>query len=110
MFEALEQLRFQAFYESLPSREQDEIVQMIADMRMKFSDADFSASMSSEALLELFKRYEKFVDASCCKDPTFSLWSSYISMTDMLLDLNRYTNRGANALTLSNESVCFQGF
>lgn len=84
MFEALERLRFQAFYESVTPSEQDEIMLLITGMRERFPDADFATGMSSETLLDLFKRYEQFVDTWNGKDPTFSLWSSYISMTGML--------------------------
>lgn len=84
MFEALERLRFQAFYESLTPSEQDEITLLITDVREKFPDEDFVNCMSSETLLELFKRYERFVDTWNAKDPTFALWSSYISMTGMI--------------------------
>ncbi|XP_065671561.1 uncharacterized protein LOC136089469 [Hydra vulgaris] len=90
LFEALENIRFSSFLEC-SSIEHDENINFIACMAKSFPSVDFLQHVESQQYSILFKNYNEWIMDWNKKSATFSFWSSFIEMVQLLLIFVRAT-------------------
>ena len=79
MYESLQRLRFQSFYENVGEDMKLQIDYVVANL-------DFSNySDVPPGFIEIIDSYLAYVDIQSDNNPTFHFWSSYIEMVQLLL-------------------------
>lgn len=88
MFEALQHLRFEAFLNSLPEEQAENINAQIDEVADEFL---LDPSHFQHDFELLHQQYQKFVENQSAENPTFAFWSSYLEMVQLLLSFIRAT-------------------
>jgi len=84
MYEALQRLRFKSFYDSLDEETQSNLLRITDAVCDDVQDGKEIADVPEE-LTNIIDEYLAFVDVSCSNNPTYSFWSGYIDMVQLML-------------------------
>ncbi len=101
VYEALQRLRFRAFYDSLPDNEAEELDSLSVDLleRIDGSLEDFCST--DPTFISWKTAFDSFVRRRNEDNPTFAFWSTYIEMVQLLLLFIRATRTSNWQLHLS---------
>ena len=80
MYEALQQLRFSEFIETLDEASQENVCSLITAMKDAFQEGRLKYFTQCKDFEELITKYETFVAESSAKSRTFAYWTIYIKM------------------------------
>ncbi len=100
LMETLERLRFDAFMQSCPQID-DEFRDFFESMGDAFPDTQFLDYVQSPQMDALFDQYSGYVRKMSQENSTFSFWSSFIAMVQLLLLFIRATRANDWPLHLS---------
>jgi hypothetical protein len=101
VYEALQRLRFLAFYDSLPDNEAEELDSLSVDLLERINEnlEDFCSTDST--FISWKTAFDSFVGGRIEDNPTFAFWSTYIDMVQLLLLFIRATRTSNWQLHLS---------
>ena len=91
VYKSLQRLRFQAFMETLPEEDAKEYTNIIHPVKLSFTSENLESMCTSDDFLNLTSKYEGFIEEMKKANPTFTFWSSYIEMVQILLLFVRAT-------------------
>ena len=80
MYEALQQLRFEEFMDTLDEKSQENVYSLIVSMKDALQHGRLLDDIHSEVFEELITKYETFVTEFSAASKTFAYWSMYIKM------------------------------
>ena len=91
--EALEHLRFEAFFNSISKEKQKEISDIAKLLVAVFPSAYFQNQLQEHVVQSFISDYNKFCVMQASMSPTFALWQSYLDMVSTLLHFISCTRR-----------------
>ena len=101
IYEAMQRLRYLAFYDSLPDHEADKLCSFGVDL-LNCGNESLSGFCSDDSNFLAWKgAFDSFVKERSNENPTFAFWSTYIDMVQLLLLFIRATRTSDWQLHLS---------
>lgn len=97
----MQQLRFLAFYESLPDNEAEELSSFSVDLLDGINETLPEFCSTDDRFIAWKEKFDSFVKKRSEENPTFSFWSTYIDMVLLLLLFIRATRTSNWQLHLS---------
>ena len=101
VFEAMQRLRFLAFYESLPDNEAEELSSFSVDLLDSIDETLPEFCSTDDRFIAWKEAFDSFVKKRSEENPTFLFWSTYIDMILLLLLFVRATRTSNWQLHLS---------
>ena len=83
VYEAMEQLRFESYLDSLDEEEKDAIVSAVSKAMDLFPSEEFHDFLGCPEMEKIYENYNNFIKESWEKSRTFAFWTMYIKMTGM---------------------------
>ena len=101
VFQAMQRLRFLAFYESLPDNEAEELSSFSVDLLDSIDETLPEFCSTDDRFIAWKEAFDSFAKKRSKENPTFSIWSTYIDMIQLLLLFVRATRTSNWQLHLS---------
>ena len=81
LYEAMEQLRFESYLDSLDEEDKDGIVSAVSKAMDLFPNEEFHDFLECPEMEKIYENFNIFIKGSCEKSRTFAFWTMYINMT-----------------------------
>ena len=91
--EAMEHLRFEAYYNSVSEERQKELSDLAKSMISVFPSTSYCDLLQEGGVQSFLSHYNLFCARQASASPTFALWQSYIDMVSTLLHFISCTRR-----------------
>ena len=91
--EALEHLKFEAYFNSIHEDLQTEIIDSAKLLLSVFPFTSYKSLLQESVMQNLLKNYDEFCATQSSISPTFALWQSYVDMVSTLLHFISCTRR-----------------
>ena len=91
LYEALQRMRLAAYINTLPTEESDSLIKLFNSAAQQFPKDNHTNIIMSDQFTNFVSSYNAYVADQSVKSPTFSFWSSYIRMVELLLTFLRAT-------------------
>ncbi|PIK44379.1 hypothetical protein BSL78_18773 [Apostichopus japonicus] len=101
MHDALRNLQWEAYIESVPEQERLTINDILTKLKSGFHKKEVSSIVSSNDFQSVVSSFQDFLAKMNKESPTFAFWSSYVNMVENVLLLTRATRTGNWQLHLS---------
>ena len=107
MYEAMQRLRFETFFNQLVEEKQERIIMFATEMMNCFPEKRFHDCVGNEMMEEICDDYETYVAESSSKSRTFAFWSMYIKAIGKRLPFINYLDVKTGVRHVTKILCCF---
>ena len=90
VYEAIEQLWFESYLDSLDEEEKDGIASAVSKAMDLFPDEKFYDLLECPDMEKVYENYNIFIKEMCKKSRMFAFWTMYTKMTGMYKTMHWY--------------------